>query len=418
MQKGIIRKQHGSWVLRFWDHEVRDGKRVRVKRFKKLAMISKDYPNKKSVEQLAWKELEPINSRKAQPEAAALVQNFIETDYLPYVKRTLRLSTYKDYSNDAYRRHVKQRLGNLRLRDFRTVHGQRVITGISKDNPQLSHKTLLRIKSFLSGVFRHAKTEGIVDYENPMRDVRLPANVRRKKFRGDVYTMKEILDIMANISSDRSAFAVVATAAFSGLRLAELRGLQWGDFDYDNSLLHIRRTMWRTTEGLTKTDSSEASVPLLPVLRSILDLYRGYVWELDEKAGEPHGWMFRGERRKTSLNLANLVRRSIVPMLTRCKVCGAMEQGHTGHEFEKDDSIPTWKGWHAFRRSLASNLYGLGVKPKVVQAILRHSDLATTMNYYVDVPDSEAADAMARLSELMGGSSSGSLVNPEVSVTS
>jgi hypothetical protein len=99
---------------------------------------------------------------------------------------------HKDYANDAYRKHVKHRLAELRLRDFRTVHGQRIIAGISKDNLELSHKTLLRIKSFLSGVFRHAKTEGIVDYENPMRDVRLPANVRRKKFRGDVYTMKEI----------------------------------------------------------------------------------------------------------------------------------------------------------------------------------------------------------------------------------
>jgi integrase len=128
--------------------------------------------------------------------------------------------------------------------------------------------------------------------------------------------MKEILDIMANIGADRTAFAVVATAAFSGLRLAELRGLRWGDFDYDNSLLNVRRTMWRTTEGLTKTDSSEDSVPVPPILRSILDLYRDYVSELNEKSGAPTDWMFQGERRKTSLNLANLVRRTIVPMLT------------------------------------------------------------------------------------------------------
>jgi len=119
MQKGIIKKQHGSWVLRFWDHEVRNGKRVRVKRFKTLAPIGEAYPNKKSVEQLAWKELEPINTRKTQPESAALVKDFIERDYLPYVKRTLRPSTYKDYANDAYRRHVKHRLDDIRLRDFR-----------------------------------------------------------------------------------------------------------------------------------------------------------------------------------------------------------------------------------------------------------------------------------------------------------
>jgi integrase len=51
------------------------------------------------------------------------------------------------------------------------------------------------------------------------------------------------------------AFAVVATAAFTGLRLAELRGLQWRDFTGEK--LSVGRTMWRTKEGLPKTESSE-----------------------------------------------------------------------------------------------------------------------------------------------------------------
>src|ERR1700752_4406770 len=85
---------------------------------------------------------------------------FIETVYLPMAKAFLRPSTYKNYKTDEYERHFKHRLGNLRLREFRTAHGQRLLSAISKDNPELGHKTLLRLKSFLSGVFRHAKAEG------------------------------------------------------------------------------------------------------------------------------------------------------------------------------------------------------------------------------------------------------------------
>jgi len=67
-----------------------------------------------------------------------------------------------------------------------------------------------------------------------------------------------------------------------------------------------------------------------------------------------------------------------------------------------DESIPKWKGWHCFRRSLASNLYTLGVKPKVIQAILRHSDIATTLDFYIETSDAESREALDKLTALMG----------------
>ena len=53
-----------------------------------------------------------------------------------------------------------------------------------------------------------------------------------------------------------------------------------------------------------------------------------------------------------------------------------------------------WKGWHAFRRGLATNLTDLGVRPEVIQRILRHGDLATTMRY-VKTRAHRINDAMA-----------------------
>jgi hypothetical protein len=40
--------------------------------------------------------------------------------------------------------------------------------------------------------------------------------------------------------------------------------------------------------------------------------------------------------------------------------------------FDLDKSL-AWRGWHAFRRGLATNVYLLGVRDKTIQAILRHS---------------------------------------------
>jgi integrase len=412
MQRGTIVKHGRFWLLRYWEYQIREGVRVRVNAHKKLAPIGPAYPDKRSVEPLAWKELEPVNTRLQTPESATPITEFIETIYLPMVKQFLRPSTYKNYKTDEYERHFKHRLGNLRLRDFRAAHGQRLISAVAREHPELGHKTLLRLKSFLSGVFRHARVEGYLDDDNPMRDVSLPRSIRRVKFKGDTYSAKEITALLANVYSPdylgRVAFAVVATAAFTGLRLAELRGLQWRDFTGDK--LSVERTVWRTKEALPKTESSENTVPVLPILRAILETYRLHLEGLPEEGHlgkdlKPIDWMFAGERRGTSMNLPNLVRRVIIPLLTRCSVCHLPKHLHgeqdREHKFELDESIPQWKGWHCFRRSLASNLYSLGVAPKVIQAILRHSDISTTLSFYVETPEAESREALDKLMGLM-----------------
>jgi integrase len=404
MQRGTIIKHHGSWALRYYDTEVQNGVRVGKKVFKKLVPISPKYPSKRSVELLAWKILEPVNTQRIQPESSMPVSDFIENIYLPSVKETLRPSTHKDYKRDCYECHIKSRLNGLRLRDFRTVIGQKLIQDIAKSNPLIGHKTLVRLKSFLSGAFRHAKAKGILDEQNPMRDVTLPENVPRRKFQGDTHTVPEIIKMMEYLSASPVAFACVATAAFTGLRLAELRGLQWGDFAGQS--LKVSRTVWRTQERKTKNESSEASVPVLPQLGFILQNYRYHLEGLPEegnlgKTVKENDWMFAGEKRATSLNLANLVRRVINPLLTRCTVCGKGEHDAKEHAFQLDESIPKFKGWHSFRRSLASNLSTLGIKPKVVQAILRHGDIGTTLSYYMETPEADSRDALDQLAKLI-----------------
>jgi len=58
-----------------------------------------------------------------------------------------------------------------------------------------------------------------------------------------------------------------------------------------------------------------------------------------------------------------------------------------------------WKGWHAYRRGLATNLKLLGVDALVIQAILRHENVATTQRSYIKIPRPEVVGAMQRLSE-------------------
>jgi integrase len=65
------------------------------------------------------------------------------------------------------------------------------------------------------------------------------------------------------------AATVVAVAGFTGLRLGEIRGLQWRDYDGEN--LSVCRSVWRTHVGAPKTEASGDKVPVIPSLRVILN---------------------------------------------------------------------------------------------------------------------------------------------------
>jgi site-specific recombinase XerD len=56
-----------------------------------------------------------------------------------------------------------------------------------------------------------------------------------------------------------------------------------------------------------------------------------------------------------------------------------------------------WHGWHALRRGLGTNLNTLGVDGRTIQAILRHSDLSTTMAFYVKPVPAESKKAMRKI---------------------
>jgi hypothetical protein len=60
------------------------------------------------------------------------------------------------------------------------------------------------------------------------------------------------------------------------------------------------------------------------------------------------------------------------------------------------EKIP-WYGWHAFRRGLATNLHRLRVSDKVIQQILRHANVTTTINIYVKMVSRDAEEAMKKL---------------------
>jgi integrase len=218
----------------------------------------------------------------------------------------------------------------------------------------------------MSALFSYAVRLGFTKV-NPIRETKVEG--KRSSFNGHAYTLEDVMWMLKRLPEP--ARTVVGVAAFSGLREAEIRGLRWDD--YDGEFIHVLRSVWRRHIADTKTSSSEASVPVISTLKKMLDAHKR------RSAGE---WVFTGLKKKFSLNLDNVARRAIKPVL-----------------------LERWHGWHAFRRGLATILFDLGVPAETAKIILQHSAVAVPQKHYIKLQTAKGGRAaMNKLQKAIGKS--------------
>jgi integrase len=280
-QTGYLYKAAGAWHVRYRENVWQeDGTTRRVQISKRIASLS-ECPRRSDARRLAEEIMHRVNTDFTSPCGTMSVVRFMEDVYLPHVQKQKRSSTLKGY-RDICTNHIKPRLGEVWVRDFRTWDGERLLQRIA-DESDLSRASLKHIKSVLSAVFTHAERCGALNGLNPIQDVSIPK--ARESEDTHAYSLEEIFQ-MLNLLSEP---AVTATAAFAGLRKGELRGLDWTD--YVDGELRVSRSVWNREVSDPKTRKSRAPVPVIPPLAMFLDRHR-------QAVGNPQsGWIFAAFQR-------------------------------------------------------------------------------------------------------------------------
>lgn len=152
---------------------------------------------------------------------------------------------------------------------------------------------------------------------------------------------------------------VYLTAAYTGLRRAELKALRWADVILESSLLRVR--------AATAKNRRETVLPLHPDLVVALREYR-------PGNAAPFTPVFRFIPRISTL------RRDLV----------AAQVPFLDPEGRRAD-------FHALRVTYGTNLTLSGAAPRVVMELMRHSDIKLTMKIYTDAGKLPLADAVAKL---------------------
>lgn len=418
-QNGTILQISGRWYIRYWQPQtvsrcavcgLAEGKHARADhRYERNSTLErkrvthllgpvttrgKTAPN--DIAQEAERHMIGVNQCSIPAEQVISLTDFVESVFLPAVERGLAKSSYRAYSQ-GWKRYLRPlvRRERLNMKDIRCHHVQRWLDSIAT-NKRLARATLGGLKTLISASFKEAKRLGYFDGENPARDTRVDPHARAP-VATHAYSLEEISTMLALLPEP--AATIFAVAAYSGLRRGEVEGLRWED--YDGMELHVSRGVCGGEIIPLKTEGSKSAVPVIPRLATRLALHRA-------RSGNPiEGWMF-GTGAGTPLSLHNVVNRQILPALNRCRHCGQSEDDHLPHllretkpcaGYERDDRMPGWHGFHACRRGLGTNLYHLGVLDKVIQKILRHSNVNTTMTYYVKGMASDVTEAMEKLEQ-------------------
>ncbi len=172
-----------------------------------------------------------------------------------------------------------------------------------------------------------------------------------------------------NKAGEKQAKTAVALIFFCGLCPGEARGARWEPFN--GRRLTIPESDWCIPVTTPKTKESLASIPVGESLRSILVEQR-------ESDGNPSsGCILRGKLRGQPLNLNNLARRVVKPVLAKAE----------------PNPIP-WRIGYALRRGIATVVSAVERDPNTAKALLRH-DLTTTLRHY-DKGTSESVERAVR----------------------
>lgn len=307
------------------------------------------------------------------------VSEFFTQVFLPWCEKlngngvpNIKASTLDGWKK-IYRLYLSQDLQNANLQDYTTNQACRLLTRLAEQG--LGVRVIEHTRSLAHRIFKHALQLGVIG-SNPWNDAQ-PLSKPKAAGVTHAYTLDEAQAILAALRDNLEAAVIFACAFFGGLRPSEISGLKWEDLD--NGFLFIKRSCWKGHISSTKTAMASAPIPLVSVLRDLLERWRA------ENLDPASGFMFAkadGNPKSAEVIAYKVIRPA-------CLKAGI-----------------TWHGLYAGRRGVSSLLTEATGNALAASYLLRHSKVNTTETFYTKLRESVASEGIqaleSRLTRLNG----------------
>lgn len=279
-------------------------------------------------------------------------------------------------------------IGEVKLRLLRPDHIQAAVHALATHTnddgtPHYRPATISGTIRTLHNALEPLVDEGLLP-RNPAR-TKLLDLPKGRAFRAEISTVQELGRLLVAVRGTWIEI-LIHTYAETGLRRGEALGLRWSDLDFETKLIRpyqaLKIVRGIPTLGTLKTQTSLKPVPMSEWLAEWLEEQRRRVALLREAHGGPdwvaYNLVFPGQTGK--------------PWHPRSMV-------YTFKRYLEIAELPQTRTIHGLRHSY-STLAGQRANASVVQNLLRHSAVTTSLGYIHSDPSQERAVANAIAEDL------------------
>jgi integrase len=366
MQRGslaIVSRKDGPAVRQFrWSEK--DSHGIRVQRKRVIGAVDR-YRDKGAARSAVTVLLQEVNSHKLRMGSCSItiaqLCDHFEQRELAKENAWRSYATKKTYH--AYlTRWILPQWRQYELAEVRTIQVESWLRSLP-----LAKSSCAKIQNLMSVLFNHACRYELFD-RNPIYLVRQSAKRRRTP---TVLMPAEIRALVDNLSIREKTLVLLAVS--TGLRQSELFGLKWGDIDFSQGTMNVTRSIVYGVIGQCKTESSQKPVPVHPLVADTV-----LAWRKQSTYTKPDDWVFASGRHRGRHPFWGqaILRKHVRPVAERV-------------------GIQKYIGWHTFRHTYSTLLRSVGTEFKVMQELLRHSTLRSTLDVYTQAitPAKHAAQA-------------------------
>ncbi len=292
---------------------------------------------------------------------------------------SIRPSTYRGYES-IIRYHFTPAFGSIPLKELRPFHVQKYYS--DKLESGLSIRTVSHHHRLLHTALESAVKQGLL-VRNIVEAVEAPKPRRAKLTLITAEDLEKILDSLKG----SYYYALIYTAAYTGLRRGEILGLRWCDLDLDLARLSVNQALYQYKAGqflITEPKSSKSRrlVDLPPSLALLLRKHKASM--------ETHTILLGKRLDKTDYVFMAPDGKPILPgTLTHVFIKTTKRLGYSNLRF------------HDLRHAHASLMLKAGIHPKIVSERLGHATVAFTLDVYSSVVPGLQEQAAKRFDDLL-----------------